>query len=115
MFILGQSVMQKDTRINRIQSILSFDFCVTTIIVTMIIDSGENPKKKNGKAKNWDEKKLEKEMTLNNSSDYQEFPIDGLKPKTKYLCEIIVTQENDPEFQNHKSVNDVKIRFTTTL
>jgi len=54
MFILGQVIGKKNTRVDRMLSILNFDFTVVTLIVVSCIDSEKNPKQRNGKAKNWD-------------------------------------------------------------
>lgn len=55
MYIIGLYHEQKNTRSERMQAILAFDFSVTTIIVTYCIDNNQNPKQKNGRAKKWDE------------------------------------------------------------
>ena len=55
MFILGAYHGGKDSRVDRMLSILNFDFSISTIIVTTCTDSGKNPKQNNGKSKNWHE------------------------------------------------------------
>ena len=55
MFILGAYHGGKNSRVDRMLSILNFDFSVSTIIVTTCMDSGKNPKNNKGKAKGWPE------------------------------------------------------------
>jgi len=55
MFTLGHLSGKRKTRVNNMLSILNFDFTVVTLIVAACLDSGEDPKQRNGRAKRWDE------------------------------------------------------------
>jgi len=68
MFILGDLSGKKNTRVDRMLSILNFDFSVVTLIVVSCVDSGKNPKQRNGKAKKWDELLTELKTFYTNQS-----------------------------------------------
>lgn len=55
MFTLGHLNGKKNNRVDNMLSILNFDFTVVTLIVASCIDSGENPKQNNGRAKRWND------------------------------------------------------------
>ena len=55
MFLVGLFNAGKNTDIDRISTILNFDFSITSIMVACCIDNKQNPKQKNGRAKRWDE------------------------------------------------------------
>lgn len=55
MYFLGMYHGAKDTRVDRMQSILNFDFSVATTIITICGDNGLEVKNRIGKSKNWKE------------------------------------------------------------